>query len=266
MNTKDEKKRTRQILLEEQQIAVEVLITATGSIQAAADYLDVSVDSINRWRKEGVLAQEITRQKLLDAAKNAATGTFRQELPIRKRGGSQPRYDLKSEERHDLESQLIILRLAPPEVRAATLKALLEKTKLSIPELARALGVHRNTLNDYLNPKYKRMMSLETASKIEEFERVTSSQSEPEGTPPARLQKALTTLLGEELVEKGFHARDWRRANAAEKIAAVSGLNVRTIRRYFPPLTINDRRLPLWVVEAFEKAAEQLGDVTGSGG
>lgn len=241
-------------MLEEQHIAVEQLITECGSVEAAAALLGVSADSIFNWRKE-IVATGLIRNKLLEAVKKTVPKS------AAKRGGSQPRYDVESGKRQQLEKELADMRLAPPEIRAATLRALLEKSKMTIAALARALAVHENTLKDYLNPNYKRMMSLETATKIVEFEKTIESEGSPRAKLIERLRQALTVLLGEELVERGFHERDWRRAEAAKKIAPAAGISDRTVRRYFPPLNLDNSRVPITIVEAFEKAADELGNV-----
>lgn len=254
MNNENDKKKIRQKLLREQHIAVEKLIAECGSVEAAAAHLGVSADSIHNWRKETV-ATGLTRAKLLESVKK--------EVPKAppKRGGRQPRYDVAPDKRHSLEKYLADMRLAPPELRAATLRALLEKSKLTIAAMAREIAVHENTLKDYLNPNYNRMMSLETAAKIAEFEKKITSEGSPRAKLIERLRQALLILLGAELVEGGFQERDWRRADAAKKIGTAAGISDRTVRRYFPPFQLDNSRVPATVVEAFEKAAKELGNV-----
>lgn len=254
MNNETDKQKNRQKLLKEQHIAVEQLIIECGSVEAAAAHLGVSADSIHNWRKE-IVATGLIRAKLLEAVKTDVPKT------ATKRGGSQPRYDVEPDKRKLLEEALGDMRLAPPEIRAATLRALLEKSKLTIAAMAREISVHENTLKDYLNPNYSRMMSLETAEKIAEFEKRINSEGSPRAKLIERLRQALLVLLGAELVERGFHERDWRRSEAAKKIATVAGISDRTVRRYFPPLQLENSRVPETIVEVFEKAAEELGNV-----
>ena len=241
-------------MLEEQHTAVEQLITECGSVEAAAAHLGVAASSVHNWRKE-IVATGLIRVKLLESVK-----TDNPKTTI-KRGGSQPRYDIEPDKREILEKELADMRLAPPEVRAATLRALLDKSELTIAAMAREISVHTITLIDYLNPEYKRMMSLETAVKIVEFEKRIDRDGSPRTKLIERLKQALLTLLGAELVERGFYERDPRRAAAAKKIAVAAGISDRTVRRYFPPLKFENSRVPPTVVEAFEKAAASLGNV-----
>lgn len=260
MDTKiDESNQTRQELLNEQQNLVGQILEKLGSVEAAAVYIGVSTDSINNWLKDeddAVIAKGLTRQKLLDAAQRLKTGDIKPPVAL-KRGGGGDRYDIEPDKRAQLETKLIELRLMPPEVRAATLRELLEKSKLTIAALAREIEIHENTLKDYLNPEYTRLMTLATAQRIQALqEKLEEKLEEESDSPRKRLEKALSTLLSEEIVRKGFEKRDWRRMQAAEIIAPKVGLSARNVRRYLPPLELTKRRLPLRVVEAFENAAE----------
>lgn len=258
MKTETEKLEDRQKLLREQKKAVKQLINDCGSVEAAAGFVGVSPDSFFNWRSGRAVAKGLIRKKLLESMED---GKKTSSPKASKRGGSQPRFDIKQEERKRQEKQLEKLGLAPPSVRVSNLRTLLEQSGLSITALARALALHENTLQNYLNPAYQRLISPSTAVRIQAFKDKIDRNLPGPSSLEDRLKLSLEKLLGAELVDKGFNARDWRRAATAKKISEHTGLHTRTVRRYFPPLNLKNRRIPPHVVEAFEKAAEELGNL-----
>lgn len=261
MRTKPVQTEERRRLLEEQINAVERLIAEYLTVEAAAASVGVSTDSLTLWRSGKTLARGLIRRKLLAAAV-AMTKNANRLQP--ERGGVFPRFDIEPEKREKLEIQLRKLRLAPPPVRADNLRNLLNRSRLSITTLAREIGIHENTLKDYLNPQYTRLMSLKTAGKIEAFRQKLEGGGVAPISLEERLKKALEILLGKKIVAEGFYERDLRRTRAAEKLSAATGLSSRAIRRYFPPFEFAERRLPEYVVEALEQAAAEHGDLLSS--
>ena len=240
----------RELLIKEQKEAAEILIDALGSVEAAAVYADVSADSLHNWRKGRTVASGLSRQKLTTAASGAPKEKF-----VSKRGGKRERLP---DSRANLERELREFRLAPPPVRVETLRNILADSGLSVGELARELLIHENTLQNYLKESYKRLINRPTALKIVAFSKKLNASG---GYLPnqERLQQALVALLGAALMQTGFNKRDYRRSIAIDRVAVITGLDARTVRRYFPPIEV--KKISTSVVEAFEKAAAELGNI-----
>lgn len=242
-------------MLNEQKNAVDELIARLGTVEAVASYLGVSTDSVTHWRNRKVAAKGLARRKLLQALEDTAEMESESAAP-------QSGRHFSKKTRRNIETELKKLELAPPSVRAATLRELLTISGFSIAALARELKIHENTLKYYLDPECEILMTLDTARKIYEFSENLKGKPVSEVSLQARLENALRKLLGDKILKNGFYDRDIRRAIAAGKISANTNLHERTIRRYFPPL--KNRRFPPAVVEAFEKAAEELGNIIDS--
>lgn len=241
------------MLLDEQEEAVETLLERLGTVEAVADSLGVSTDSVSLWRQRKRVAKGLTRQKLLSVVRQIGNSVMEAKSSIPNRGRK-----LTKDRRNQIKLELKKLKLAPPEVRAATLRALLSKSGLTITALADAFGIHENTLKYYLDPNCEMLMKTETAMRIADFAKKLKAGPAPKNLKQ-RLEAALEKLIGKDLLSTGFFDWDPRRAAAANKISTFTGLHNRTVRRYLPPL--KSKRIPEAVVAAFELAAADLGNI-----
>lgn len=258
-------KKNRAELLTDQQQAIKLIVTEFGSMERAATAIGVSSESLFNWRSGRHLAQGLTRRKLFRMLENLPrldqTDTDESVRPTAVRGGSRI-ISPENVKRH--QKKLAKLNLEPPDVRVETVSRLLANSGLTRKLLAARLEVHANTLQDYLNPAYESLMKLATARKIKTIEKNLEKRKSgwSDNSPAERLGTALKTLLGKELVKSGFKKRDKRRIIIAEKLSRVTGLHTRTIRRYLPIIDLKiNRRFSPHVIEAFEKAASELGNI-----
>ena len=259
-NVNIKKPKTRDELLREQQQAISLITKKVGSIEAAAGIIGVSPESLFNWRSGRHIAQGLTRRKLLKKVNElSALGAASGVDDLSARGGSRTK---NKKDRRKLREKLFEMQLEPPAVRARTVSQILADSKLSQKQLAGRLAVHVNTLRDYLNTEYTSLMKLSTARKIEHLKKQLEKTDPEEDQAAVRLTKALEKLLGAKLVEEGFEKRDHRRIKVAEELSRATGLHTRTIRRHLPLIDFKKRRrFSPHVVEAFEKAAAELGNI-----
>lgn len=253
MKSAEQSQADRKILIDEQKQIIDELLASLGTVERVAEFVGVSPDSINNWMKRATVAKSLYRKKLLAAHKQLSTEKTTVPDEKRRRHAS-PRGKLNTTKHEKILKEL---KLHPPKTRVSFLHKLLDESKLSIYKFALKIKIHENTLKKYLNPEYSSPMNLETARRISEFAEDLKNNGVSADTNKERLEKALLTLLGENIFKEGFYPRDIRRAQAVEKISAHTKLATRTVRRYLPP--VDNKKIPDVVVEAFEKAADDLG-------
>ncbi len=253
-------------LLARQRAALQTLKERGFTSEDIAPLVGATARAVRTWIDEG----RRTKPKTIDRLEELASGNYQpgEERPIEGRG------NITQEEKRRRDELVAKLGLKTPKKRVAKLRQIIKESRMKRDDFARELGVASRTLYLWLDSNYDGTLSLAAAEKLNEL--VTERKRDTTVSLEERFDRAKKKLLSPDIYEEGFKRPDRRRARLLEVLIEFTGLSYRTFYRLFPTApeagrgaakprkgrkTASEIKLTEGVVEALERAAEELGRV-----